>query len=283
MNHSRTLHLIVLVPIVLGAAGLGVFVAAQPGLPHTFAPGEVISAGEVNDNFAALAGAIDALDAAKQNGVTGSCPAGSSIRAIDADGGVLCHEDQLGEGGGGGDITAVEAGSGLSGGGVSGALTLSLDTDVTDARYYPRAAVDAKIADNPGPAGADGSDGSSVSASLAGGSLTVCNDAGTPQESCTTESVRGPQGEAGADGVSGWEIVTKDFTVANPSTVTVGLACPTGKKALGGGGSSSDINNVVIVRTRPSPNGTGWTTDWRDLGDATDVTFTAHAICAKVE
>lgn len=59
-----------------------------------------------------------------QRRVSQSCATGSSIREIRQDGTVLCETDKVGTG----DMTAVYTGAGLSGGGDTGEVTLSLLT-----------------------------------------------------------------------------------------------------------------------------------------------------------
>jgi hypothetical protein len=69
-----------------------------------------------------------------------ACSAGSSIRAINADGTVECETDDGSNGGGDGDITAVYAGDGLTGGGASGDVTVTVAFSGTGiSAYVPRA------------------------------------------------------------------------------------------------------------------------------------------------
>ncbi len=64
-----------------------------------------------------------------QNRVASTCAAGSSIRAIAQDGTVTCETDDGGAGGGG-TVTSVDSGTGLTGGPVTTSGTLSIDTAV---------------------------------------------------------------------------------------------------------------------------------------------------------
>jgi len=78
---------------------------------------------------AAVADSVTGFDpTALQVRVTGICGAGSSIRQVNADGTVVCQT------GTGGDVTGVTAGAGLSGGGTSGDIALSVDTAMIQAR-----------------------------------------------------------------------------------------------------------------------------------------------------
>jgi hypothetical protein len=86
---------------------------------------------EVNENFDAVQTEINdndsritTMESGKQNRVDHECSSGYSIRAINADGTVDCEYDSIGSG----DITAVTAGTGLTGGGSSGGVTLNADT-----------------------------------------------------------------------------------------------------------------------------------------------------------
>jgi hypothetical protein len=92
-------------------AVLGSTLLASPGgwpadltIPNTFVSGTPATAATVNENFSATATAVNS----KQDLVTGSCPAGSAIRAVNQNGTVVCQQlNFFGGDGSAGDLTVV--------------------------------------------------------------------------------------------------------------------------------------------------------------------------------
>ena len=74
-------------------------------------------------------------------GVTTTCPVGTVMRGIGASGNVDC----VGDADSGGDITSVAAGTGLLGGGTSGAVTVAADTNVVQVRVASSCAAESSI------------------------------------------------------------------------------------------------------------------------------------------
>jgi hypothetical protein len=88
------------------------------------------------------------------------------------------------------------------------------------------------------------------------------------------------QGTPGAPGVSGYEIASRSFSVTTATNGNTSVACPTGKKALGGGGRTSiSGTDDGIVGTYPDTGGTGWVVNYATSGAST---ITLYAICANV-
>jgi len=110
-------------------APYALFSAAAPwsgltGVPAGFADGVDNDTTYSAGSGLTLTGTQFSVDTtAIQARVTGTCASGNAIRVINADGTVTCEPVA----GGAGDITAVYAGAGLTGGGDSGDVTLSVD------------------------------------------------------------------------------------------------------------------------------------------------------------
>ncbi len=94
-------------------------IAADLTIPNKFGSGTPAIAADVNANFEAVQSAVNS----KQDRVSGECKAGEAIKIVNANGTVVCEPIS---GGAGGTITGVTAGGGLSGGGKSGDVSLSL-------------------------------------------------------------------------------------------------------------------------------------------------------------
>ena len=94
---------------------------------------------------------------------------------------------------------------------------------------------------------------------------------------------QGPQGDKGATGspgISGYETVDGAMkTVASGQIDSTTVACPTGKKVLGGGGAVSAA--FRILASRPLA-GNQWWLQAKNEG-ASSATMTAYAICANVD
>lgn len=81
-------------------------------------------------------------------------------------------------------------------------------------------------------------------------------------DACRTHETAVTWGAAGADGVSGWELVTASTAEDLEPEKTLAVACSAGKKVLGGGGvalKGAAPEPLSIIRaSAPLADGSGW-------------------------
>lgn len=130
-----------------------------------------------------------------------------------------------------------------------------------------------------GPAGAAGPRGPMGDTGPAG-PVGVQGPKGEPCPASDPACV-GPKGDKGdpgpAGGVSGYEIVVRQFDGQGNVAVTAEVPCPAGKKVLGGGPRTSNTN-AVVIEDHPGAEGA----NWRVTVTGMYGTFLVSAICASV-
>jgi hypothetical protein len=136
------------------------------------------------------------------------------------------------------------------------------------------------LAGQPGPAGPQGDKGSPGPTGLAGpagpkGETGAAGPAGP-------EGPQGSRGLPGPSGVSGWEYRVSDgIRLGIYGVGTTRALCSSGKKALGGGVSSTNFL-VTASTSRPIEPGSGWVVNAWNQSDAGAATVYAWVICANV-
>ncbi len=198
-------------------------------------------------------GAEQINTAAVQRRVAATCAVGSAIREIAADGTVTCETDDNS----GGDITSVLPGTGMAGGGLSGSVIVSVDTQQIQRRVSATCDV-----------------GSSIRAIAADGTVTCEADDTAP-----------------AGVVRNYQLVTATDTFYGGTNGTgtgeVEARCPIGKVAIGGG-ADAGCYGAFITSSYPrnvNPTSGWWATVVKpsNYGCATNpATLTVYAICADV-
>jgi hypothetical protein len=91
---------------------------------------------------------------------------------------------------------------------------------------------------------------------------------------------QGPAGPAGQNGVSGHEVVFTAFTALANDRTTAAVGCPSGKKVVGGGYTTSGADaDVEVTDSAPQhPHWTAWVVGVRN-GTSANVFSQIFAIC----
>jgi len=106
-----------------------------------------------------------------------------------------------------------------------------------------------------------------------------CGDEPGVSDKWSLLAAKGIDGQAGAPGISGFEIVTHDFAIPPGNGGLVIATCPAGKRAIAGGFDGLLAAEASI----PYEGDQKWLAQFLPNPYATPVTVTAYAICAVVQ
>ena len=144
-----------------------------------------------------------------------------------------------------------------------------------------------------GPAGAAGAQGEAGPMGPAGpqgaqGIQGVKGDMGAvgPQGERGLTGPQGPQGVQGIPGVSMYEVVTRNVSIASGASQLWVTNCPAPKRPLGGGYSSNDNNGVNMLVSKNGPfagsGSYGWVVEIKNPSPSTS-SFNLYAVCAIIQ
>lgn len=115
------------------------------------------------------------------------------------------------------------------------------------------------------------------------GKLPAAIGAVGPQGPKGDTGAKGSPGATGQPGTSGYEIVTATTAIDTSTPKTINVACPTGKKAVGG---SAAYNNYgyEAVSSHPLADGSGWSAhaDHLPIGTSQTWALIVWAVCMNV-
>lgn len=123
-----------------------------------------------------------------------------------------------------------------------------------------------------GPAGANGAKGEKGDRGPAG-----------PNGLAGPAGPRGEQGPAGPSGMSGFQYIAKraDTDILKDKYLRWSVDCPNGKKALGGGVSTSSPYETRVIESAPTGESTGWGVGVKNEGGPTMAAY-VWVTCAYV-
>jgi hypothetical protein len=89
--------------------------------------------------------------------------------------------------------------------------------------------------------------------------------------------LQGPEGEPGADGVSGWERIVESRTMGPSTFASFVVACPEGKVPVGGGFDASFFD-VIVYKSHPTSNNQ-WLITARNTNETLNRHIVGYVIC----